>query len=148
MNAQKGFTLIELMVVVAIVGILAAIAIPAYQSYITKAKLTEVMQKFEPIKLEVTDFHSTANSFTEIDTNRSVQDNAALAKGGIVEEGYVLDTGIIELTLIGEPPFNSGKVNLTPKVDGTTNFITSWECGASDYLLKYLPKNCVVSTTK
>ena len=49
-KAQQGFTLIELMIVVAIIGILAAIAIPSYQNYTKKAKFTEVIQATSPIK--------------------------------------------------------------------------------------------------
>lgn len=49
-NTQKGFTLIELMIVVAIVGILAAVAVPAYQDYITRAKMTEVMGQIDMAK--------------------------------------------------------------------------------------------------
>lgn len=51
MQAQKGFTLIEIMIVVAIVGILAAIAVPAYQTYVNKAKFTEVVAAAAPLKL-------------------------------------------------------------------------------------------------
>lgn len=53
MQKQQGFTLIELMIVVAIIGILAAIAIPSYQNYTKKAKFTEIVQATSPLKLAV-----------------------------------------------------------------------------------------------
>ncbi len=59
---QKGFTLIELMIVVAIIGILAAIAIPAYQDYTTRAKVTEVVNAMAPAKTSISEFFISQGS--------------------------------------------------------------------------------------
>lgn len=68
MNAQKGFTLIELMIVIAIIGILAAIAIPAYQNYIKRAAYTEVTSAMAPIKTAVDTCYAIEKSLTACDT--------------------------------------------------------------------------------
>jgi type IV pilus assembly protein PilA len=107
--SQKGFTLIELMIVIAIIGILAAIALPAYQTYTKKAKMAEVISAVAPYKTAIamavqkssaSCMADGANTlkFTDLDAGTCGLPAAAGANGGVVasvtvENGVIIATG-------------------------------------------------------
>ena len=125
---QKGFTLIELMIVVAIIGILAAIAIPAYQDYTLRAKVTEGVTAAGAAKASVADFYA-ASYATAI-----IQDLSVGADGVIT----------VAFKAIGGGVTAGDTLTFTPKA--TTAGAIEWDCDAAagDGSLpdKYAPANC------
>ena len=96
MNAQKGFTLIELMIVIAIIGILAAVAIPAYQSYIKKAAYTEVTSAMAPIKTAIDTCYGIEKDLASCDSGGEIGEELPDGLTGkalnkiIIEDGAVI----------------------------------------------------------
>ena len=165
-TVQKGFTLIELMIVIAIIGILAAVALPAYQDYTARAKLSEAVLAASTCRTTVSEVYQSAG------TNIPKADawgcevggkTAATAATKYVQQVNTTDGGAIIVTTTKEkslPKDAQGKQFAMVPVDSKGNaiaagvesgvVINSWKCGptagavtlASPIPAKYLPGSC------
>lgn len=144
-NYQSGFTLIELMIVVAIIAILAAVAVPQYNDYTLRAKMSEVVLAAAPCKLEVSEVAQSEN----ISTYTAWGCASTTATSQYVESVAVA-AGVITVSVQGtsNTALDAGSVVFTPKnaSDATvTNegSVYEWSCAPSSVALnKYFPTNC------
>ena len=140
-SVQQGFTLIELMIVVAIIGILAAVALPAYQDYTTRAKVSEVILMSAPAKLAVTETTSSLGSLASVtvaNTGYSFPGATKYVSGVAI----AATTGVITVTSI--VPNAAGTLLFTPtEVTAGTGQLT-WKCASTGTVIlsKYLPSEC------
>jgi type IV pilus assembly protein PilA len=140
-SVQKGFTLIELMIVVAIIGILAAIAIPAYQDYTIRAQVTEGLNLIDGVKVAVADYYTQNGTFPAaalITAAPSGLGFSAPATGKYSTVDLPATGGIIQATYHG--PLGTPAMQANAKLEGlkvaVTAYVSSngdliWQCGMS-----------------
>jgi type IV pilus assembly protein PilA len=138
MQKQQGFTLIELMIVVAIIGILAAIAIPAYQDYVGRSQAAECLSITAGARADVGVFLSEEGTVGA--TAATVGDVAELA-GNYMNAGNVTMTNAGVITCqFASGVHENDSMTLTPVPNTASTQIATWTCGGLDD--RYLPSAC------
>ncbi|MBW2940194.1 pilin [Zhongshania aquimaris] len=138
-RTQQGFTLIELMIVVAIIGILAAVALPAYQDYVSRSQAAEAMNLAGGLKIAVADSYSDKGDFDDASSG-SDGIPAAASVSGKYTTSVTVATGVITATIGGDASATiSGQVITLSPV--TNDGSLSWNC-SFDGELKYMPSSC------
>jgi type IV pilus assembly protein PilA len=138
---QKGFTLIELMIVVAIIGILAAVAIPAYQDYTIRTKVSEGLSLASGAKTTVSETRLSLGRWLTASNSSYGLASAASITGNNVGSVSVGANGVINITYSNDVAITGKTMSLKPTI--TAGGI-KWSCSSSSntVLNKYRPANC------
>ena len=151
MKSKGGFTLIELMIVVAIIGVLAAIAIPAYQDYVKRAKMSEVLYVFDAVATGATEYYSAIGYFP--DESYTAQNLASFTETYAQitlfnGSNHYSDMGIVaaftanlDLTA-NDPDTSCGQLQMRVGFDPDTGYVKTWELASPLTTIDaiYMPK--------
>jgi type IV pilus assembly protein PilA len=142
-SVQQGFTLIELMIVVAIIGILAAVALPAYQDYTVRAKVSELILAASTARTCVTEAFQSNSGI--MPTSVSADCAIASAVGKVSTTGINISsgsapTGVASLTGVQSSVGGGSIVTIIMSISGTAGGSLQWVCSGSP--AKYVPTSC------
>ena len=142
-NFNRGFTILELLIVVAIIGILAAFAIPYYQSYIIRARLVEVEHAVAEVKVAVSAYRQENTSWPNCPTINEIRNSLGIGLQAVARiSSLSIDssTGVITATVDNIHTMVNGKtITLTPTLNADSSFSWKWEWSA-DFPIQYRPK--------